>query len=297
MLKSFKQRHLKQCLARSYIKYMNLKLVILVDLGGTNCSATIRDFNGRKVLRGIVKSEYCVKVNPGKKGVLSALNDVLKNYVNILEYVDIRIALPGVIYDKKVSMPNLLIRDWELAKELMSLFKIDNLILINDAIASFKGEKTDGTVIRIGTGIGGAEKNLNIEFGRSIKIPSLKYTYLSKSKEVLENYASGKALKNVGESKGIFIKCEDNEYAQKLNELAVSGNVLAQKIISDAGGLVGKAIRSYHKHKGYNDSREYIISGSLGLNELYFKGIKENSKLNIKKSKYKGSEAIYLGLV
>jgi predicted NBD/HSP70 family sugar kinase len=291
-----KKRYLTNALAKSYLKYMKLSPLILIDLGATNCRATMRDCRGEKILRGMISSKYQTKVKPTKKGVLDALKKVTERYLEIASNPDIRIAIPGLINSESVTIPNLNINNWNIKKDLELLFNTKKIVVLNDAVAAFKGENTKGTIIRVGTGIGASENNENIELGRSIILPNYEFVGYSNNPNILENFASGLALKEIGEKKGIQINCDPNEYAEKLNELALK-NDLAKQILTEAGQILGLAINSYHTHKKYEDTREYIISGSLGLNEHYFKGILNVCKLNILKTKHVGSEAVFKGLI
>lgn len=287
---------IKNKITQKYIQLLKIQPQILIDLGATNCRATLRTQTGKKILPIINPTQQQTKVQKNKKQVLKAIKKTTKNYLKITKNPPIKIAIPGIIKQNKVTIPNLKIKNWNLKKDLQKIFNTNKIHIINDAVATYKGEKTNGTIIRIGTGIGAAENNKNIELGRSITLPKYKFTGYTNHPKILENFSSGLALKKIGEKKGLKIKCTPNEYAQKINQLTKKNNKLAKKILTEAGETLGHAINSYHQHKKHKNTHEYIISGSLGLNQHYFKGIQKTSKLNIKKSKHKNSEAIYQGL-
>ncbi|MFT4261386.1 MAG: ROK family protein [Candidatus Woesearchaeota archaeon] len=288
-----KKRYLTNALARSYLKYMKKKPLILVDLGATNCRATIRDYRGEKVLRGLINSKYQTKIKKSKKSVIEAIQKVTERYREILENPTIKIAVPGIVKDE-VTLPNLNIENWDMKKALQTKLKTKDITLVNDVQAAWKGEQTQGVVIYVGSGIGASDKGKNIEIGRSITYPNYKYMGYSKNPNIIENFASGHALKKIGESKGLKIDATKSEYAYKLS---LSKDEKAKEILKEAGTILGKAILTYHKIKRYKKDKEYIIGGSLGTNKHYFEGIKNSNNLNIRKTKYKGSEAIYRGLI
>ena len=295
MVELLKKRHITNAIAKSYAKYTKNKPIILIDLGATNCRATIRNEKGEKILRGILKSKYHAKVKPSKKSVLDAIHKVTERYLEVYTEAEVRIAVPGIVSDK-ITLPNLNIANWDLKRELYKLFGHTNIKIINDVVAAYHGENTKGTVIYVGSGIGASENGENLELGRSFTYPDFKYIGYSKGRNIVENFAGGLALKSQCKKYDVNINGDAHEIGKMLNDRALRDEN-SKRVLHETGKILGELINSYHSHSKHGDDWEYVIGGSLGKNQYYFDGIKQACKLNVKKSGYEGSEAIYKGLI
>ena len=296
MVELLKKRYLTNAIARSYTKYSKTKPIILIDLGATNCRATIRSLRGEKILRGILKSKYQTKVKSSKKAVIESIMKVTERYLEVYPESEVRMAVCGVVKDK-VTLPNLNIAEWDMKKDLYKLFGHTNIKIINDVVAAYYGEDAeDSTVIYVGTGIGSSEKGENLEIGRSYTYPDYKYKGYGNRKSNVENYASGLALKKQCELQGLEIDADIHEIGKILSDMSCK-DAKAREVLAQTGKILGQLINNYNEHKKHPSNWKYIIGGSLGKNKYYFEGIKSVCNLNVEKSKYEGSEAIYKGLI
>ena len=322
-----KKEFLKKILGSGLLTLRDETNYITIDLGGTNCRASLRDESGNTFQENIVTPIYTSKTKgKSRKDVLKTIYETMQPYLELAhKKLAILIAVPGIVKNNKVKqLPNLNIKEWDLKSDLKEYLKDKitgeiQIKILNDLEAAWHCEAKDkkDLVVYAGTGIGGAINGKNIELGRNIvltkengEITSAKYkdntNKLEKNEYLLEELASGMSLKKHAEEQGIKLKAKTNEYGEKLAEEARKGDLKAKATIAKTGINLGIGLASYNT---YNEITNAVIGGSLGLNEDYFQGIitglKKAEELNLKqlaeekvrKSHYNSSEAIFRGLI
>ena len=267
--------------------FKKTKKYVAIDVGGTNIRGALIDENGK-----ILSEIEHFKTEKTKELLLTQILIIIKQHTQKTN--EAKIAIPGIIKEQKiVEIPNLNIKNWDLNKEL-DRHGIKTTIM-NDLEAAWKAEEAD-TVIYVGTGIGSATNGKNTELGRTTKInlstgkikcydtKFLNKIKLEKNEYLLEDMVSGKGISKTNKKHELYAK-----------ELAEKAKIQekAQRELEEAGEYLGESLIEYDKKQ--KQPHKYVIGGTLGKNEHYFKGI-QNKFPNIEKSKYNTSETIMKGL-
>ena len=254
------------------------KLVLSLDIGGTNFRIALLDLDGN-ILDKKIYSSSSIKdettfLNMIKKAVTEILNESSVEFEDIL---GIGIGIPGTVDARGVVryIPAFNISDFDLKTELKKFLEIEELIIENDVTLQTVGEMWKGAAkgsknvfcISIGTGIGGGFViNGNIYSGSHGMAGEIGYSVtdysVDKNREIkdfgaLEIWASGNTFEKLSKK----LKTSVKEIFQRYRE----NDEKIKEIVDNAMEHVGAAIANVIS---LIDPEMVIFAGGIGTNQF-----------------------------
>jgi predicted NBD/HSP70 family sugar kinase len=254
------------------------KMVLALDIGGTNFRTALLDLNGNLIQKKILSS----KDIKSKKDFLSliekSIRDTLeKSRIEIDDLAGVSIGIPGTVDSKGIIryMPAFDISDLDLRSNLEETFNIKRLIIENDVTLQTVGEMWQGAAkgfknvfcVSIGTGIGGGfvingeiysgSHGMAGEIGYSVTDYSIDKERKIKDFGALELWASGNTLEKISKDLGISVK--------DLFEKYKNGDEKVKDIVDSALEHIGAAIANVIS---LMDPEAIIFAGGIGVNQF-----------------------------
>lgn len=254
------------------------KMVLALDIGGTNFRTALLDLNGNLIQKKISSS----KDIKSKKDFLSliekSIKDTLeKSRIEIDDLAGVSIGIPGTVDSKGIIryMPAFDISDLDLRSNLEKTFNIKRLIIENDVTLQTVGEMWKGAAkgfknvfcVSIGTGIGGGfvingeiysgSHGMAGEIGYSVTDYSIDKERKIKDFGALELWASGNTLEKISKDLGISVK--------DLFEKYKNGDEKVKDIVDSALEHIGAAIANVIS---LMDPEAIIFAGGIGVNQF-----------------------------
>lgn len=254
------------------------KMVLALDIGGTNFRTALLDLNGNLIQKKILSS----KDIKSKKDFLSliekSIRDTLeKSRIEIDDLAGVSIGIPGTVDSKGIIryMPAFDISDLDLRSNLEETFNIKRLIIENDVTLQTVGEMWQGAAkgfknvfcVSIGTGIGGGfvingeiysgSHGMAGEIGYSVTDYSIDKERKIKDFGALELWASGNTLEKISKDLGISVK--------DLFEKYKNGDEKVKDIVDSALEHIGAAIANVIS---LMNPEAIIFAGGIGVNQF-----------------------------
>jgi glucokinase len=262
------------------------QIVIGVDIGGTNTTIGIVDFNNNILLENsfLTKADQGAELFSGR--LAKHINDAFSKYKIKYNLEGIGIAAPGANYQNGIieSPANLKWGDVKFIELMQNHFQVP-IALINDANAAALGEHKFGSakgmnnfiVLTLGTGLGtGIVVNGHLLYGENGYAGEIGHAVIEKNGRqcncgkygCLETYVSASGIKRT-----VFnLLCNSNDPSELRNigfenitskmigELALKNDPIAVKAFNYTGEILGMALSNL---VAFFDPRAIILCGGL----------------------------------
>jgi len=254
------------------------RMVLALDVGGTNFRTALLDLNGNLIQKRISTSKG-IKNKKDFLGLIEkSIKDILESSgVNMNGLVGISIGIPGTVDSKGIIryMPAFNISDLDLRSNLEKILNVRKLIIENDVTLQTVGEMWKGAAkgfknvfcISIGTGIGGGfvingkiysgGHGMAGEIGYSVTDYSVDSERKIKDFGALELWSSGYTLEKICEGLGISVKELFDEYK--------NGSKRFKNIVDNALNHIGAAVANVIS---LIDPEIIIFAGGIGVNQF-----------------------------
>lgn len=254
------------------------KMVLALDIGGTNFRTALLDLNGNLIQKNISSSKNIKTKEDFLNLIEKSIEDILKDLrIDFGNLAGISIGIPGTVDSKGIIryMPAFNINDLDLRTDLEKVLNVKNLVIENDVTLQTVGEMWKGAAkgfknvfcVSIGTGIGGGfvidgkiysgSHGMAGEIGYSVTDYSIDKEREIKDFGALELWASGYKLEKISENLGITIEDLFEEYR--------NGNEKVKNIINNALEHIGVAIANVIS---LIDPEVIIFAGGISLNQF-----------------------------
>lgn len=262
------------------------KIIIGVDIGGTNTVIGIVDFNYNLLFEDSFPTLPHNGINTFVERLVTRINEVFSIYENSYSLEGIGVAAPGVNYlSNTIESPANL--NWGNVDfiEIMKNYFHTPISLINDANAAALGEQNFGNakgmknfiVLTLGTGLGsGIIVDGNLLYGENGFAGEIGHTIIEINGRqcncgrngCLETYVSATGIK-----KTVFnLLCQENDKSElrnlnyedltskQISEFAIHNDPIALKAFDYTAEILGKAMANM---VAFFDPQAIILSGGL----------------------------------